>query len=100
MNDEKFHIVMAERAERAKRKTDDIHARELAAMQLRAERAEAIVALVRAEHRATETRDHIEGECRSDGWQGPKMVLLYDAKIAHSFAFDALQDALAKAGEK
>ena len=46
MNDEKFHIVMAERAERAKRKTDDIHARELAAMRLRAERAEHFVRII------------------------------------------------------
>jgi len=99
MNDEKFHIVMAERAERAKRKTDDIHARELAAMRLRAERAEAIVALAMAVERASEERDDLQGECRSHGWQGPNMVLLYDAKIAHSRAVEALQTALAKAGE-
>ena len=67
--------------------------------QIRAQTAEAIVALAMAVERASEERDDLQCVCRSHGWQGPNMALLYDAKIAHSRAVEALQTALAKAGE-
>jgi len=75
------------------------HANDLAAMRLRAERAEAIVALARAVERGWEACNRLQNECQTDGWTGPKLLALEEARQVYMVATDALQAALAKAGE-
>jgi len=75
------------------------HAYELTVMRLRAERAEAIVALARAVERGWEACTRLQNECQTDGWTGPKLLALEEARQVYMVATDALQAALAKAGE-
>jgi len=75
------------------------HANDLAAMRLRAEKAEAIVALARAVERGWEACNRLQNECQTDGWTGPKLLALEEARQVYMVATDALQAALAKAGE-
>ena len=76
------------------------HARGLAVMQARAERAEAIVALARAVERGWEACNRMQNECQTDGWTGPKLLAMEEARQVYMVATDALQAALAKAGEQ
>ena len=75
------------------------HANDLAAMRLRAERAEAIVALARAVERGWEACTRLQNECQKDVWHGPKLLALDEARQAYLVAVEALQAALPKAGE-
>ena len=75
------------------------HARGLAVMQARAERAEAIVALARAVERGWEACTRLQNECQKDVWHGPKLLALDEARQAYLVAVEALQAALVKAGE-
>jgi len=72
---------------------------ELAAMRLRAEKAEAIVALAAAVERGFEACNRMKNECQTDGWTGPKLLALEEARQVYMVATDALQAALPKAGE-
>ena len=72
---------------------------ELAVMQARAERAEAIVALARAVERGWEACTRLQNECQKDVWHGPKLLALDEARQAYLVAVEALQAALPKAGE-
>jgi len=75
------------------------HANALAAMRLRAEKAEAIVALARAVARGWEACTRLQNECQKDVWHGPKLLALDEARQAYLVAVEALQAALPKAGE-
>jgi len=67
---------------------------------VRAEKAEAIVELARAVERGWGDCNRMQNECQTDGWTGPKLLALEEARQVHMVATDALQAALAKAGGK
>jgi len=75
------------------------HVAELDVMHTRALKAEAIVALAAAVERGWEACNRLQNECQTDGWTGPKLLALEEARQVYMVATDALQDALAKAGE-